>query len=83
MPKVMTATPSTSRSRSRRTHFFMSSDVVVGGADHDVVAVFDGYVFESLDEFRKERIGDLEIKSPKILLLPETSVHACDTRGSS
>src|SRR5580692_10552351 len=33
--------------------FFHSSDVVVGGADHDVIAVFHRYVFESLDEFGK------------------------------
>ena len=32
--------------------------VVVGGADQDLVAILDGDIFESLNEFREEWIGD-------------------------
>src|SRR5579859_6418266 len=33
--------------------------IIVSGADQDLVSVLNRYVFESLYEFRKERIGDL------------------------
>ena len=32
--------------------------IVVGGADEDLVAVFDGDIFKSLDQLGEERIGD-------------------------
>jgi hypothetical protein len=32
--------------------------IVVGGADQNLVAVFDGDVFKALNEFRKEGVGD-------------------------
>src|SRR5258707_8141279 len=33
--------------------------IVVGGADEDLVAVFDGDIFKSLDQLGEEWIGDL------------------------
>ena len=35
-----------------------SPGIVVGGADEDFVAVFDGDIFESLDQLGEEWVGD-------------------------
>ena len=36
-----------------------SPGIVVGGADKDLVAVLDGDIFKSLDQFGEEWVGDL------------------------
>ncbi len=55
----MTATPSTLRSKHAARAGGQHGGIAVGGADENLVAVRDGDLFEALDQFGEEGIGDV------------------------